>query len=91
MGVSPQHVSFPCLYSSRCPPLAPRTIGHGHSHRVVFVTRSWYFFFKIGSLLVCEAKRGPKLKGAMAGADNFVRKLKDLSPTSVSIQSLSKW
>jgi len=28
---------------------------------------------------------------AMAGADNFVRKLKDLSPTSVSIQSLSKW
>ena len=27
----------------------------------------------------------------MAGAENFVKKLKDLSPTSVSIQSLSKW
>ena len=26
-----------------------------------------------------------------AGGDNFVKKLKDLSPTSVSIQSLSKW
>ena len=26
-----------------------------------------------------------------AGADNFVKKLADLSPTSVSIQSLSKW
>ena len=27
----------------------------------------------------------------MAGADGFVKKLADLSPTSVSIQSLSKW
>jgi hypothetical protein len=60
--------------------------------RIVCGVRSWYFVF-LKSDLHCEwcSKPGPKVKGAMAGADNFVRKLKDLSPTSVSIQSLSKW
>ncbi len=65
-------------FSISLPPTRPGTMGahHGHSR-----CGSWIFSFQLSW----------NLKGAMAGAENFVRKLKVLSPTSVSIQSLSKW